>query len=227
MKTRTDVPPSAFPRRGGSPTRRADTPLSALPRRAGKPHRRTDVSPVFLAGSTGWAVATEWLGRLAGAVAVALFVMVLGTIHKGLLVQDSAEEIVGNFRTTNDFFADRADLTAPRKARQQLQELQVVLTSLNEATATDVRLLAATLPNVARLLAAGKGDVRIAHQLNSIAATLKGSAGELHNIAGEANTTVSSVDRLMAQVLRQVRLLNKELARTARKLTPIPATGGN
>lgn len=227
MKRRTDVPDSAFPRRGAVPIRRLDARESAFPQRSGKPRRRSDVPPDYLVGSTGCAVATEWLGRLAAAVAVALFVLVLGAINKGLLVQDSAKEIVRNFHVTNDFFATRADLTAPATARKQLQDLQALLTRLNDATATDVRLLAATLPDVARLLAAGEGDVRIAHQLDSIASVLKGAAGQLHGIAGEANATVSSVDELMAEAVVQVRLLNNELERTTRKLAPLPAAGGN
>ncbi|WP_202033221.1 hypothetical protein [Nocardioides sp. WS12] len=210
-------------------THRDDISFSDLPSRgnSGSTNRRYDVPHKYLAGSTGWAVATEWLGRLAATVAIVLMIMVFHTIHKGLVVQDSADKIVTDFHTANDFFADRADMNAPKKVRKQLQALQRVLAQLDDAAALDVRELSAVLPIVDRLLKAGEGDVRIAKQLKEIATILGGSAGELRAIATKADATVSGVDRQLSEALRQVELLNSQLERTTRKLAILPATGDN
>lgn len=227
MHTRTDIPASAFPRRGRTLTSRESVPPSALPHRGQAMRQRQDVPYTYLAGSTGWAIATEWLGRVAACVAVLLMVLVFQAIHKGLIVQDSADKIVTDFHIANDFFADRADLTAPKKVRKQLQTLRGVLEDLNSAGAVSVKELAAVLPIVDRLLRAGHGDVRIAKQLDQIAAILAGSAGDLRGIATNADKTVSQVDRQLAEALRQVDLLNAQLERTTRKVDFLPATGGN
>ncbi|WP_037202914.1 hypothetical protein, partial [Rhodococcus opacus] len=190
MQQGTDLPPEAYPRRGLAGLQRFDVPASALPYRKGVLPHRPDIPVSAAPGSTGFAVVTEWMGRLAAAVALVLFALVLGAIHKGQLVQDSARTIVGNFRLTNDYFAQRADLTAPATARKQLDELAGVLTQLNTATATDVDHLSALLPDARALLTAGQGDTAIAGQLETVANTLQGSAASLHQISADANTTV-------------------------------------
>lgn len=205
-------------------------PTSRPPRSrgaAGGGAARSDVPYSYLASSTRWAIGTEWLGRLAACVALVLMAMVLQTIHKGLAVQHSAHSIVTDFHTANDFFDKRADLSAPKKVRHQLETLRGVLTALNGSAAVDVRELSAVLPVVDRLLDAGHGDVRIAKQLREIAATLSGSAGDLRTIGTRADGTVSQVDRQLSEALHQIDLLNAQLDRTTHKLAILPATGGN
>lgn len=225
MHTRTDVPATAFPRRGHRFILREDIPASALPSRGPRLIARHDVPHRYVAGATGWSVATEWLGRAAAVIAVVLMVMVLQTISKGLVVQDSADRIVTDFRTANGFFDTRADLSAPKEVRQQLQVLRGVLVKLDDAAAVSVAELGAVLPIVDRLLAAGDGDVRIARELRAIAEVLAGSAGRLRGIASAADGTVSAVDARLAAALRQVELLNAQLERTTRKLAVLPAAG--
>ncbi|MFC0450361.1 hypothetical protein [Rhodococcus jostii] len=223
MKMGTDLPDEAYPRRGLARFQRFDVPASALPYRKGVIPQRPDVPATAVAGSNGFTVATEWMGRLAAVLALVLFALVLMAIHKGQLVQDSARTIVDNFRTTNGYFADRADLTAPATARKQLDELAGVLADLNTATATDVDHLAALLPDARALLAAGQGDTAIAGQLEGVATTLQGSAASLHQISGDANTTVSAVDNELTTAIDLVNQLNRELTRTTNKLALIPA----
>ncbi|ABH00299.1 MULTISPECIES: hypothetical protein [Rhodococcus] len=224
MQQRKDLPPDAFPPRGVTKYQRFDVPAAALPYRKGtKPHR-PDVLVPAIPDATGFSVATEWLGRLAAVIAVVLFALVVASIHKGLQVQHSARTVVDNFRLTNDFFAQRADLTAPATARKQLDELTGVLTQLNIATATDVDHLDALLPNARTLLAAGQGDTQIAGQLEGVATTLQGSAASLHQISAGANTTVTGVDNELTQALDLVNQLNAELTRTTNKLALVPAT---
>lgn len=223
---RNDVRASAFPSTGQTLVSRTDLPASAFPSRGGG-SGRGDVPYSYLTSSTAWAIRTEWLGRLAGLIAVVLMVLVFQAIHKGLVVQKSARGIVTDFHTANGYFDTRANLNDPAKVRQQLVELQGVLTSLNQSTATDVTALSAVLPVVDRLLKAGKGDVQIAADLRDIANTLSGSAGALRSIATDANGTVSQVDAQLSEALHQIDLLNAQLTRTTNKLAILPATGGN
>jgi len=202
---------------------RHDVPSSAWPPRAGASPYRSDASRNADAGAGGLAVTTEWVGRLAAVMAAILFALVLVSIHKGLVVKNSSRSIVDNFRRTNELFDQRADLTAPATARKQLDELKDVLTQLNTATATDVDHLAGLLPNADRLLAAGRGDTHIAGQLQTVATTLQGSAASLHQIAADANTTVSDVDNALATAIDLMNQLNSELTRTTNKVAPIPA----
>ncbi|MEU2006777.1 hypothetical protein ACH47B_37135 [Rhodococcus sp. NPDC019627] len=185
--------------------------------------RRTDVPTSMISTSSGYAVATEWLGRVAAVLAIVLFAMVMMTIHKGLQVQDSARSTVDNFRITNEFFSQRTDMTAPATARAQLDELTGILTQLNTAAAADVDHLAALLPDAQALVAAGQGDTQIAQQLETVATTLQGSAASLHEISANANTTVSSVDGELSQAIDLVNQLNAELTRTNNKLALVPA----
>ncbi|MBH5143451.1 MULTISPECIES: hypothetical protein [Rhodococcus] len=217
MKQGSDFPPDDLP----SGRQRSDAQASA-PTRKGALRRRTDVPATMIPGSSGFAVATEWLGRLAAVLAIVLFVMVMMTIHKGLQVQNSARATVDNFRTTNEFFADRTDLTAPATARKQLDELAGILAQLNTTAAADVDHLAALLPDAQALVAAGQGDTQIAQQLETVATTLQGSAASLHEISSTANTTVSAVDGELSQALELVNQLNAELTRTTNKLALVP-----
>lgn len=186
---------------------------------------RTDVPADAVRSSSVVAITTEWLGRLAAIIAIVLFVFVMMAIHKGKVVQTSAKEIVQDFHSANNYFASRADFDAATRAKEELQRLAGVLNQLNDATANDVTDLAATLPDVNRLLAAGKGDVNIAGQLQTVAKTLQGSAGSLHQIANGAEASVSSVNDLVASAIDLVNQLNAQLAITERKLAPLPATG--
>ncbi|MCZ4587568.1 hypothetical protein O4328_28435 [Rhodococcus opacus] len=200
-----------------------DGPAAAPRWRKAALRRRTDVPTSMISTSSGFAVATEWLGRVAAVLAVVLFAMVMMTIHKGLQVQDSARTTVDNFRITNEFFSQRTDMTAPATARAQLDELTGILTQLNSAAAADVDHLAALLPDAQALVAAGQGDTQIAQQLETVATTLQGSAASLHEISTSANTTVSSVDGELSQAIDLVNQLNAELTRTNNKLALVPA----
>ncbi|TQC49653.1 hypothetical protein EEB14_08465 [Rhodococcus sp. WS4] len=202
---------------------RVDVHDWALPTRTRAQQRRADVPPETVPGSSGYAVATEWLGRLAAVLAVVLFVMVMATIHKGLQVQESARTTVDNFRVTNEFFAQRADLTAPATARAQLDELARILTQLNTTAATAVDHLAALIPDAQSLVAAGQGDAQMAEQLEDVATSLRGSAASLHDISSNANTTVSAVDAELSQAIEVGNQLNAELTRTTNKLGLVPA----
>lgn len=208
--------------------RRYDVTADDLPHRDGEVlrHRPDIPSEEVVEPRNGFTIATEWIGRVAAVVAVVLFVLVMIAIQKGLDVRDSADDIVTNFHTANDYFDQRTDLEAPARARQQLEQLQGVLADLNRTTAADVDELNSLLPDMQALLAAGQGDTQIAKQLEGIATVLKGSAGSLHNIAADADTTVSTVGQRIDQALSLVQQLNNELARTTRKLAPIPAQDG-
>lgn len=234
MKLGKKLPPIAKTRSELDRFQRFDVPLAALPYRKGALPQRMDVPDAAGFGSTGFAIVTEWFGRLAAVVAFLLFVLVLMSIHKGKLVQDSARTVVDNFRLTNEYFTQRADMTAPAKARQQLDELADVLAQLNSVTASDVDLLAALLPDARALLAAGQGDTAIATQLATVANTLQGSAASLHQISTDANSTVTDVNNELTTAIDLVNQLNAELLRTANKLALIPeqadfipAPGGN
>lgn len=176
-----------------------------------------------LPAAGGYTVATEWLGRLAAAMAAVLLVLVLMSIQQGLHVQHSSRTIVSNFRDTNQYFTRRADLTAPATARQQIEQLKTILTELNTAAAADADQLAAVLPDLRSLLAAGQGDANIASQLQAIAATLQDAASSLHRITADADATVSAVNNQLTVAIGLVDQLNAELSRTADKLAPIPA----
>lgn len=207
--------------------RRFDVPASALPRRDGVVLvERPDIPPEDVSDANGFTVATEWVGRVAAVMAIVLFALVMIAIQKGLEVQDSARTVVTNFHTANDYFDERADLTAPATARRQLEELQGVLVQLNKQTAIDVEHLGHLLPDMRDLLAAGRGDTRIAKQLQGIATTLQQSAASLQTISSNADQTVSSVDGQLDEAIALVQQLNNELARTTRKLAPIPPQDG-
>lgn len=174
---------------------------------------------------TRFAVATEWLGRLAAVMSAVLLVLVLITVHKGLAVQHSTRSIVNNFRQANQYFDQRADLGAPARVRGELADLRTVLAELNTATAADVDQLATMLPQMRVLVAAGQNDVAVAHQLQGISSSLRGAAGSLHGISDEANTSVANVNNRLRTALDLVDQLNGQLQRTTNKLAPIPAQG--
>lgn len=187
---------------------------------------RSDLPPEEFLASTRYAIATEWAGKVAAVLAIMLFVLVLMAIHKGLLVQHSAQTVVSDLRTTNQYFDERADFTAPATARQQLEQLRGVLDDLNAAGARDVQQLNDLLPDARALLVAGQGDSEIAEQLRGITGSLQEAAGSIHQIAATADTTVGQVATKLDEALRLVRLLNAELTRTTVKLAPIPAQDG-
>lgn len=196
---------------------RFDIPTSALP--AGTVNNRIPVAPGPFAG------VTEWIGRLAAIVAAVLVVVVVISIQKGLKVQHSARAVVDNFHTTNQYFAQRADLNAPATARQELEQLKGVLMQLNTSTAADTNQLGDLLPNMRALLAAGQGDTSIAHQLQGVAGSLAGAAGSLHKISADADTTVTDVDNQLTEAIALAGQLNAQLGRTTDKLAPIPGQG--
>ncbi|WCT06038.1 hypothetical protein [Rhodococcus qingshengii] len=173
--------------------------------------------------STRYAIATDWTTRLCVVLALCLAVLVLMSIHKGLLVQRSAATVVDDFHTANQYFADRADLSAPATARSELERLSKVLEELNAVGGEDVRLLSDLLPDASALLAAGQTDALLAEQLREVAATLHTSAQSIHQIAATADTTVSEVAVKLDETLTLVKQLNAELSRTTAKLAPIPA----
>ncbi|MET8249566.1 hypothetical protein ABZV31_37515 [Streptomyces sp. NPDC005202] len=188
--------------------------------------RRSDIPMSAVPGSTVSALIIEWVGRLAAISAVILLALTLQTLQKGRVVQASADQIVDDFHTANDFFADRANMKAPGVARAKLQELAKTLAALDKATATDVNLLSSTVPDVRRLGAAGKGDVRIAKRLQGTAEILKGAAGDLRIVAVDANHVVGNVDGHMARTVSLVQQLNAQLAEIERKLAAVPAREG-
>lgn len=203
---------------------RTDIPASGLPAaRDGGARRRLDLPASVFPSSNGFAIATEWLGRLAAVMAVVLFALVVACIHKGKLVQDSTRTVVDNFTTTNDMFSQRADLSAPATARKQLDELAGVLTQLNQVTAVDVDHLGSLLPDAQVLLAAGQGDVVVAGELKEIATILRDSAASLARISSSADQTVAAVDQELTRATDLVALLNAQLRRTTNKLALIPA----
>lgn len=185
--------------------------------------RRTDIPPERIAGSSRSAIGLEWIARLAAVLAIVLLVLVVFSVQRGRLVQDSAKGVVADFHMANDFFAARADFRAPTTAREQMQQLAVVLRDLEGVTRTDVDLLAATVPDVQRLLEAGRGDVRIAHELDEVATTLQQAGRDLNDISSAADGTVSAVNSEVATADRQVEALNAQLAQIERKLALLPA----
>lgn len=200
--------------------------LSLADRRPWGEHVRTDLPDEEFPTSTRFSIATEWAGKAAAVLAIVLFVLVLMAIHKGLLVQHTAARVVTDFRTTNQYFDERADLTAPATARKQLEDLRSVLNDLNAAGARDVAQLNDLLPDAQALLVAGQADSQIAQQLNTVTGSLQTAAGSIHRIAATADTTVGQVATKLDEALRLVRQLNAELTRTTVKLAPIPAQDG-
>ena len=200
--------------------------LSLADRRPWGEQVRTDLPDDEFPTSTRFAIATEWAGKVAAVLAIVLFVLVLMAIYKGLLVQHTAKTVVTDFRTTNQYFDERADFTAPATARKQLEDLRAVLNDLNAAGARDVQQLNDLLPDARALLVAGQTDSQIAEQLNTVTGSLRTAAGSIHQIAATADTTVGQVATKLDEALRLVRQLNAELTRTTVKLAPIPAQDG-
>lgn len=197
-----------------------------------RPTRRDDIPAHTIAGSSKTAIGLEYIAKVAALLAVALLVLVVISINRGREVQTSAKGIVADFHTANNFFTDRADFQAPTTAREELQQLSGVLTQLNGATETDVNMLAATVPDVQRLLNAGRGDVDIANQLNGVAATLKNAGQSLNGISNQADDTVSAVNGQVGAANGNVGQLNAVLAQIDHKLAvlpalPIPPSAGN
>ncbi|MEB3371355.1 hypothetical protein [Saccharopolyspora mangrovi] len=187
--------------------------------------RRTDIPAEAVRSSSATAIITEWTGRVAAMISIVLFVLVMFTVQKGLAVQHSAQQVVHNFHTANDYFSSRADFAAAAQAKNHLQRLYGVLSRLNETTEKDVNALSATLPDVARLLEAGRGDVALAQDLRAVADMLQQSAGSLNSIARDAHMSVSQVNSDLSTAVDLVGKLNAQLATMEQKLALLPSTG--
>lgn len=169
------------------------------------------------------AVGLKWIARLTAVAAVVLFALVLTAIHRGRLVQASTQEVVATLHMNNGYFDHRVDFTTLGRIRDEVRALHTVLGELNRSSDEDVTLLADTIPDVARLLDAARGDVRTAQRLTGVAATLRDSARDLHSITGDADDTVDSVDRRVATTVDLVDRLDRQLSDIDRKLAPLPA----
>jgi hypothetical protein len=185
--------------------------------------RRTDIPAGDLPGSSWSAIALEYLATLCAVAAVVLLALVVVAIHHGRETKLAGQGTTAAFRTLNGFFADRANFAAPARARQQLQTLNTVLTELDDTAAGDVDLLASTLPDVQRLLQAGRGDVTIAQQLVPVANRLREAGNDLHTIAEDADTTASAANRQVVLAKQRLDELNEQLAQIQRKLALLPA----
>ncbi|MFI6953395.1 hypothetical protein ACIBJI_07955 [Nocardia sp. NPDC050408] len=196
---------------------RIDVPASAFPNRR---LRHVEIAP-----QGGFARIARALGWVSAIMAAALLVLVVTAIHKGREVRDSATDIVNNLHTVNDYFDKRADFTAPQRAHAELAELASVLGDLDRATAQNADRVAVMLPDAKNLVAAGSGDVDIAHQLRDITGALAGAAQQINATAGSADATVAQIDTDLGRAIDLVDQLNAELKRTTDKLAPLPAQG--
>ena len=185
--------------------------------------RRTDIPAGELPGSSWSAIALEYLARLCAVAAVVLLALVVVAIHHGRETKIAGQATTAAFRTLNGYFADRVNFAAPARARAQLQTLNTVLIDLDTTTAADVGLLASTLPDVQRLLQAGRGDVTVARELVPVADRLRGAGRDLRTIARDADKTAAAADREVVQANQRLDGLNDQLARLERKLALLPA----
>jgi hypothetical protein len=185
--------------------------------------RRTDIPAGELPGSSWSAIALEYLARLCAVAAVVLLALVVVAIHHGRETKLAGQATTAAFRTLNGFFDDRVNFAAPARARQQLQTLNAVLTDLDNTSASDVDLLASTLPDVQRLKLAGQGDVAIAQQLGPVAKSLRDAGKDLHTISGNADSTASAANRQVVLANQRIVELNDQLAQIQHKLTLLPA----
>ncbi|HEY9415490.1 MAG TPA: hypothetical protein VIQ30_12075 [Pseudonocardia sp.] len=183
-----------------------------------------DIAPGEQARTGAWsAVGLKWIARLTAVAAVVLFALVLTAIHRGRLLQASTQEVVTTLHLNNGYFDNRVDFTTLGRIRDEVRSLHTVLGELNRSTDEDVTLLAETIPDVARLLGAARGDVRIAQRLTGVAATLRDSARDLRAITGDAGDTVDSVDRRVATAVVLVDRLDRQLSDIDRKLALLPS----
>lgn len=171
----------------------------------------------------GWsAVGLRWIARFAAVSAVVLFALVITAIHRGRMIQATTHDVVATLHTNNGYFDDRVDFTTLSRIRDEVRTLHAVLGDLDRSTSEDVGLLDSTLPDIARLLDAARGDVRIAQRLTGVSATLRDAARDLHGITGDADGTVDSVDRRVATAVDLVDRLDAELTDIDRKLAVLP-----
>jgi hypothetical protein len=168
-------------------------------------------------------IALKYLARLCAVAAVVLLVLVVVAIRHGREVKIAGQATTDDFRTLNGYFTDRANFAAPARARQQLQTLNAVLTDLDTTSGGDVDLLASTLPDVQRLIRAGRGDVTIAAQLVPVAKSLREAGTDLHTIAEDADSTASAAGRQVVQAKQRLDELNDQLAAIEHKLALLPA----
>lgn len=188
---------------------------------------RRDIDRNQVQGSSTNHLLIEWFSRVACFLAIVLLILTIITIRRGKVVQDSAVAIVDDFKIANEFFNKRADFGAPTKARELLQELAVVLAGLEAQATEDVGLLAAAVPDVQRLLEAGRGDVAVAEFTAEVATTLTGAARDLNRIASNADVVVGRVNRLLDQAVDGVKRLNVALADIQTQLTVVPDNLGS
>lgn len=205
---------------------RVDVPDSALPRQRGQLHRRSDVSPEAIPGSSGWAIATEWLGRIAAVLAIFVVLQVLEAVETGQQIQTSATAIVDNMETTNEFFDDRADFTVPARARTQLEALATVLAKLDRSASASVDLLASTLPLIRKILNNVNGNAGIAGKLLALGKELRQAASSIRATAEAADATVKTAGAQLKKTIALLDDLNRELAQIERRLAPVPNLSG-
>ena len=189
--------------------------------------RRPDAPAAEPTEGASWSeIGLRWTGRLCAATAAVLFAVVLVAIHRERLVHASTTALVATLRHNNGYFDNRVDFTQPDRIRDQVRSLEGVLGQIDLASGEDVTLLAATVPDVARLLEAGKTDLRFAHDLTGVAVTLRGSAQDLLRIAEHANQTVDSTDARVRTALTLVDQLNTQLADLEGKLAVLSIAPG-
>jgi hypothetical protein len=205
---------------------RDDVPDSAIPRQRGRLHQRNDIHHEAIAGSSVWAVATEWLGRFAAVLAIFVVLQVLEAVHTGQQIQTSAAKIVDNMETTNEFFDDRADFTVPARARSQLEMLATVLAKLDRSAGSSVDLLASTLPSIRKILNNVDGNAGIAGKLLALGRELREAATSISATAEGADATVKTAGAELKKTIALLDDLNGELAQIERRLAPVPDLSG-
>jgi hypothetical protein len=174
----------------------------------------------------------RWIARLCAITATVLFALVLVAIHRERLIHQSANELVATLHIDNGYFDDRVDYASLGRIRDETQDLRQTLTQLDSAAAEDVRLLQLIVPEVTRLLEAGRTDLDIAHDLPGVADTLHTNAQHILRIAGHADGTVASADARLATTVDLVTRLNRALGNIDARLRIIsavplpPATNG-
>lgn len=205
---------------------RSDVPDSAIPRQLGQLHRRADIRKDAIAGSSIWAVTTEWLGRIAALMAIFVALQVLEAVNTGQQIQASAATIVDNMKTTNKFFDDRADFTAAARARKQLETLATVLAKLDRSASSSVDILASTLPAIRDVVASVDGNANIAGKLLALGEELRKAAASIRATAQGADSTVKTAGEELKKTIALLDDLNAELAQIERRLAPVPNISG-
>src|SRR5581483_7301726 len=165
----------------------------------------------------------RWIARLSALTATVLFVLVLMAIHRERVIHQTANELVTTLRTDNGYFDERVDYASSGRILDHTQDLRQTLGQLDVAAGEDVHLLEMIVPEVTRLLGAGRTDLDIARALPGIADTLNIDARKTLRIAGHADGTVTSADARLAETVDLVRRLNRALGSIDAKLRIVPA----